>query len=149
MLGTHPSPTAHPRSLAFPPAPFKLREMVLQKGLVARADSPHTLISGLMHWTEVALKPSLPAKKAQQPSCKRGLLASSMNLSSAGVGQQPACGTATRCVGFDISHSAPSNLGTPRSKQTLGSIKDVQLPLPAPLKVEGVVWAFRPPAQGL
>lgn len=116
----------------------------MQKHLVARADSPHTLIPGLMHWTAAALNLSLPAKEAQQPSCKRGVLASSMNLSSAGVGQHLACGTATSCVGLDIPHSAPSNLGTPRRKQTLRSIKDVQLPLPAPLKVEGEIWAFRP-----
>lgn len=121
----------------------------MQKHLVAGADSPHTLIPGLMHWTAIALNPSLQAKKAQQPSCKKVLLASSMNLSKAGVGQHPARGTATRCVGLDIPHSAPSNLGTPRSKQILRSIKDVQLPLPAPLKVEGEIWAFRPPAQGL
>lgn len=123
--------------------------MVLRKGLVARADSPHTLIPGLMHWTAVGLNLSLPAKKAQQPSCNRGLLASRMNLSSAGVGQEPARGTATRCVGLDIPHSALSNLGTLRSKQTVRSIKEVQLPLPAPLKVEGVIWALRSPAQGL
>lgn len=76
--------------LAFPPPPFKLSEGDgFAKRSCGKSREPSQLDPWLVHWTAAALSLSQPTQKAEQPSCKSGLLASSMNLSSAGVGQQP------------------------------------------------------------
>lgn len=57
-------------------------------------------------------------RAAQQPECKRGsgLLPSSINLTSFGIGQQLTWGTTIRSGGLGVAHSATFKLGTVRSR---------------------------------
>lgn len=101
----------------------------------------------------VTLNLSLPPKTSvvQWLRCKRGsgLLSSSINLASVGVGQLFAWGRIIRSGSLGIPHSATCISGTLRSERTLRSTEDTQLLLSAPLEVEGMTWDFSPLAQGL